>query len=64
MPRMVRHSGRRALMAAQPLDGLHRRAHVVRVAGAHRKDQRIEDEVALGQPVFPGEQREGALGDL
>src|SRR5262249_56050406 len=50
--------GEALLDGAQPLDGLHRRAYVVRVAGAHREYQRVEDQVASREPVLPAEETE------
>src|SRR5439155_193335 len=47
----------------QTLDRLDRRADVVRVAGADGEDERIEDQVARGDPVLAREQLVRALGD-
>ncbi len=48
---------------ADPFDGLHTRADVVLVSGAHREDQGVEDEIPGRDAVLLSEQREGALGD-
>ena len=63
MPRMVLQRGEARLDRPHALDGLDRGADVVGVAGAHREDERVEDQVALGDAVLAGEQVVGPLRD-
>src|SRR3989454_11169676 len=55
--------GEARLDRADALDRLDGRADIVRVARAHREDQRVEEQVTRGHAVLLGEEIVAALGD-
>ncbi len=54
----------RFLDQAEPLDGLDRAPHVLRIAGPAGKGERVADHVLGRDPVLPGHERVRAAGHL